>query len=135
MTIFGQYAVQKAIHQVLSGDASLMALIDGVYDFVPADTQYPYVTLGDSRVQDHSTVGVQGFRQTLAVHIYSRARGRKEVTDIMARIYELLHETTPAADGHSITNIRFLASNIRLEKDGLTLHGAMQVDVLAEVNA
>lgn len=135
MTVFGQYAVQKAVHQVLSGDATLMALIDGVYDFVPAETQYPYVTLGESRMQDNSAVGVQGFRQTLAVHIYSRARGRKEVTGIMARMYELLHESAPAADGHSITNIRFMTSSIRLEKDGLTLHGMMQLDVLAEVNA
>lgn len=135
MTVFGQYAVQKAIHQILSADATLMALIDGVHDFVPADTQYPYVTLGNSRLQDNSTVGMQGFRLTLTVHIYSRARGRKEVTDIMARLYELLHDSAPAADGHSITNIRFVTSSIRLEKDGLTLHGAMQLDVLAEVNA
>jgi len=92
MPLFSYYAVQKAVYDVLSADATLMATVSGVFDFVPQNTDYPYVTIGNSRLTDYSTVTTTSFRQTLNIQVYSRSRGRKEVSDIMAQVHGLLHD-------------------------------------------
>lgn len=133
MALFSHYAAQKAIYDVLTEDATLSGVITGVYDFVPAGTDYPYIVFGNSRVTDYSTVSTRGFQQALDIKVYSRARGRKEVTDIMECVYTLLHETTPPADTYTITQLRFSGSDVVREKDGLTYLGQMKFQILAEI--
>ncbi len=134
MPLFSYYAVQKAVYDVLSADATLMATVSGIFDFVPQDTDYPYVTIGNSRLMDYSTVITTSFRQTLTIQVYSRSRGRKEVSDIMAQVHGLLHDTTPAADDHSIVDLRYVGGDITQNRDGLSYSGNMQFDVLVEID-
>lgn len=132
MSGFNHYATLAAIHGVLSGDGALGDMIGGVFDFVPARTAYPYVVLGDVRSTDASTVAATIRRVELSLHVYSRARGRKEAGDIMARIHALLHDTTPAVEGGACVDMRVANSELRLERDGLTYHGRMRVTAIVQ---
>ena len=46
--------VQKSIYTALTGDTSLVSLLGGahVFDDVPQDAVYPYLTFGRSTVRD-----------------------------------------------------------------------------------
>ncbi|MGB1540472.1 MAG: DUF3168 domain-containing protein, partial [Rickettsiales bacterium] len=88
----------------------------------------------DSHISDASTMTTQGFRQRIKLHIYSRNRGRKEVTSIMQRIYTLLHDSPPEATDHTIVDLRFAYCDINHQKDGLSYEGVMEFSALVEAD-
>ena len=115
--------LQKSIFNALDGDSTLQNLITDVYDFVPENTAFPYVKVGEETSIDNGTKTLQGNEHTLVIHTFSRYRGSKEVKEIMSRIYALLHESSLSVSGASLVNLRFEFSDVIKENDGFTSHG------------
>ena len=116
-------ALQKTVFDALDTDSTLQSKVTDVYDFVPENTAFPYVKLGEDTAIDNGTKTLQGNEHTLVVHTFSRYRGSKEIKDIMARIYTVLHESSLTVSGASLVNLRFEFSDVLKENDGLTTHG------------
>lgn len=117
------WGLQKAIFDALTGDAALMGMVTGVFDRPPQGTAFPYVTLGEATVVDGSDKTNAGQEHTLTLHAWSRERGRKEVKDIMAQVFEVLHDKAIAVTGFVLVNLRFEFGETMLDGDGLTHHG------------
>jgi hypothetical protein len=115
--------LQKSIFNALDGDSTLQNLVTDVYDFVPENTAFPYVKVGEETSIDNGTKTLQGNEHTLVIHTFSRYRGSKEVKEIMSRIYALLHESSLSVSGASLVNLRFEFSDVIKENDGFTSHG------------
>lgn len=116
--------LQKTIFDVLSGDNNLTSTLGAsVYDFVPDNSAFPYVKLGEETAVDNGTKTLQGNEHTLVIHSFSRYRGSKEIKQIMSRIYALLHESSLSVSGASLVNMRFEFSDVIKENDGRTSHG------------
>ena len=115
--------LQKSIFNALDGDSTLQNLVTDVYDFVPENTAFPYVKVGEETSTDNGTKTLQGNEHTLVIHTFSRYRGSKEVKEIMSRIYALLHESSLSVTGASLVNLRFEFSDVIKENDGFTSHG------------
>ena len=115
--------LQKSIFNALDGDSTLQNLVTDVYDFVPENTAFPYVKVGEETSIDNGTKTLQGNEHTLVIHSFSRYRGSKEVKEIMSRIYALLHESSLSVTGASLVNLRFEFSDVIKENDGFTSHG------------
>ena len=115
--------LQKSIFNALDGDSTLQSLVTDVYDFVPENTDFPYVKIGEETSIDNGTKTLQGNEHTLVIHSFSRYRGSKEVKNIMSRIYALLHESSLSVSGASLVNLRFEFSDVIKENDGRTTHG------------
>ena len=115
--------LQKSIFNALDGDSTLQNLVTDVYDFVPENTAFPYVKVGEETSIDNGTKTLQGNEHTLVIHTFSRYRGSKEVKEIMSRIYALLHESSLSVSGASLVNLRFEFSDVIKENDGVTSHG------------
>lgn len=127
-------AVQTAVYQKLSADAGLMALVTGVYDSVPQDAAFPYVTIGEDVHNAWDTFDSVGSDATITVHTWSVARGRKEVKEIQGAIYEALSRTVLTYSGYGIISIDFDGSQSFMDADGLTRHGVQTFRVLVERN-
>ena len=119
-------ALQKTVFDALDGDSTLQSKVTDIYDFVPQSTAYPYVTIGDDTTTDNATKNLDGNEHTIMVHTWSRYRGRKEVKDIMARIYALLNNSSLTVSGASLVNARFEFADILVDPDGLTKHGVQR---------
>ena len=115
--------LQKTIFDALDGDSTLQSLVTDVFDFVPENTAFPYVKVGEETAVDNGTKTLQGNEHTLVIHTFSRYRGSKESKVIMSRVYALLHESSLTVSGASLVNLRFEFSDIIKENDGLTTHG------------
>jgi|TARA_S200002703_G_C3664964_1_gene204171 hypothetical protein len=115
--------LQKTVFDALDGDGTLQSLVTDVFDFVPENTAFPYVKIGEETAVDNGTKTLQGNEHTLVIHTFSRYRGSKEAKEIMSRIYALLHESSLTVSGASLVNLRFEFSDIIKENDGLTTHG------------
>lgn len=129
----GLFALQQAVYTALTGDATLMAMVEGVYDRVPSGVAFPYVVIGEADARDWSSVTTGGLDVRMEVSAFSREGGRKEALAIVARIHTLLHDGSFSITGHTLVQCRMEDSDIRLLGDGLTYRGAMTFRVLCEV--
>lgn len=134
MSNFSHHSLQKAIYQTLTDDITLMAMITGVFDYVPQDIVHPYITLGNAEIADWSSKTTNGTAQIVALYVFSRSAGRKQAADIMERIYTLLHQVGIAVSGQTLVMMRFINSEITQEADGLSYKGAMKFRALLQSN-
>ena len=118
--------LQKTVFDTLDGDSNLQSKVSDVYNFVPQNTTYPYVQVGDDSMADNSTKDLDGNIHSIMIHTWSRYRGDKEAKEIMARIYELLHNSSLSVSGASLVNARFETSDILNDPDGITKHGVQR---------
>lgn len=128
------FALQKALYATLSGNAGVIAALGGarVYDDVPSRTEFPYITFGQSTARDWSTGTEPGREHTITLHVWSRARGRKQADDVMSAAETALHDAALTLDGHRLINLRHEFSDARREPDGETYHGVSRYRAVTE---
>ncbi len=126
------FAVQTAIYDKLTGDAALMAAIDAVHDQVPENAAFPYLTIGEDTGRDFGTKTESGQSLTLTLDAWSRAHGRKEVKDILARVHALLHEQALSVAGFTHLLTRFEFTQTFRDPDGLTQHGVARYRIIVQ---
>lgn len=118
--------------------SSITSLVRGVYDHVPQaadagdDTQFPYITIGEARVNEFDTDATLGFDATAVIHVWGRQRGRKEVKQIQDQIYQVLHRANLTIIGYHFLSIDQEFAESFVDSDGLTRHGVQQFRVLFE---
>lgn len=120
-------AVQTAVLTEL-----VSALSEPVYDHVPEDTNFPYVTIGDDSQEDWSADGLEGEIHVLTIHSWSRYRGRKQIKEIMDSVKDALHEQSLTLMGHDLISMRWESSETILEDDGITYHGTQKFRALTQ---
>ena len=127
-------ALQKAIYERLSSDVPLGALIAGrIYDNVPGDAGFPYMTLGEAQVSDWSTGDSEGGEHRLTFHVYSRGGGRAEAKTILGAVNAALHDASLTPENARLVSLRFLDAETRREPDGITWRGTIRFRALTEI--
>lgn len=129
-----EWALQTGVYQRLSADADLVARLGGtaIYDDVPQDAPFPYVTLGEITSRERGSASGEGREHTLTLHVWSRTKGRKEVQEIAALVTAALHDANLALQDHTLVNLRFTLSDARRDPDGETYHGVVQFRAVSE---
>ena len=127
-------ALRAAIHDALSADAPLLALLGGphVYDEPPRAAAFPYVTLGEARLSDFSTSEEPGEEHHIVLHGWSRQGGHREAHEIAGALLQALDDAPLALDGHHLVNLRFALADIRREADGRTYHAVVRFRAVTE---
>ena len=135
MTGDGSWPLQQAIYSALIVDGAVKSLVGDparLFDDVPPDTVFPYVTLGEISTSDWSTSTERAFEHRVTLHAWSRYGGRKEVKDVMAAINDALHDASLSLTGHRLIDIFFQASDVFRDPDGETYHGVMRYRAITE---
>lgn len=120
-------AIQAAIYTALNGNIAA-----SVYDNVPKNANYPYVTIGDDSHLAWDTDTTLGAETTITLHVWSRYDGMKEAKDIQASIYSILHRANLSVSGYTLVTIDFVQSDIFIDADGFTRHGAQTFRILLD---
>lgn len=126
--------LQRSIYSALAANPSLTGLLGGarIYDDVPRNAAFPYLTIGQSTVRDWSTGTELGHEHLLTLHVWSRAAGRKESHEIMSAVETVLHDAPLALERHRLVNLRHELSETRRETDGETYHGIVRYRAVTE---
>ncbi len=127
-------ALRAAIHDALSSDGALAALLGGakIYDEPPPNAQPPYVTLGEARVTDASAGGEPLEEHQLTLHAWSRQGGHREAHMIAGALLNALDDAPLSPSGHRLVNLRFAVADVRREADGRTYHAAVRFRAVTE---
>jgi hypothetical protein len=80
------WPLQQAVYAKLTGHAPLMALVSGVYDNVPENAAHPYVSLGSITENVDDAHNQRGLEATVVLHVWSKYRGYREASLILAQL-------------------------------------------------
>lgn len=121
------FALQRAIYQRLTAELSVP-----VYDAVPADTPYPYVTIDREVTQNTSPISGRKRKQRLIyLSVWSDHQGQAEVKQILGEIEDALDERRLPVDEGRAVSVRVIASDTNREPDGRTYMGSATVRVIS----
>jgi hypothetical protein len=129
------FAVQDALYAALTAYAPLQALLGTplrLYDHVPHDAVFPFMTLGEMQAEPFDTLDHNGMAQRVTLHVWSRARGRKESKVILDALYQRLHQGSLTITGQKLLLCRFAGAEVALDDDGLTYHGLAQYRIITQ---
>jgi len=129
--------LQKSIFGALTADTALVALLGDarIYDHAPANAVFPYVTFGRTSVYDWSTGTESGTEQLFTLHIWSKAKGKKETLEIMELVRARLDDQDLALDGHHLVNLRLEFAEARYDEDLSLHHGLLRFRAVTEAAA
>jgi hypothetical protein len=121
------FSLQQSLYQRLANDPSIKTKVKGVFDAVPKDQAYPYISLGEDTARDWSTKTDLGEEITHTLHVWSRYAGKKEAKEIISLIMESLSEPLVLTNGFFVEDFRLEMSQVIDDPDGITRHGVMRL--------
>ena len=129
---FHSFDLQTILYSTLNGDSTLDGIVGNnkIFDNVPQDTTYPYVVLGNITALNRGTKTLDGNEYVLDIDVWSTYRGKKEISEAMERIYELLHDTTYSVSGADMVVSQVRNTITLVENDGITRHGVLTLSVI-----
>jgi Protein of unknown function (DUF3168) len=128
------FALRKAIHATLSADAALVALLppSSIFDEVPRGREPPYVVLGEGSVGDWSTSSDRGHEHQLALAIWSKEGGVRQVFAIADAAVSALERMPALLEGHRLVNLVALATEVRRETERRHVKGIVRLRAVTE---
>lgn len=127
------FALQQAIFAALSASGELQSLIGSrLFDYVPRDSAFPYVVLGDGSEADWSTSTETGSEHAIQIDAWSRSTGHKEAKQIAEIIRAVLHNTSLTVSGANLVDIRHLTTDFSREPDGQTFRARLSFRAVTE---
>lgn len=127
-------ALRAAVHDALTADGALIALLGGpkIYDEPPRAAAFPYVTLGEARIADYSTGSESGEEHQLTLHAWSRQGGQREAHLIAGALLQALDDAPLTLADNHLVNFRFAVADVRREADGRTYHALVRFRAVTE---
>jgi hypothetical protein len=127
--------VQDAVIALLRADAELMALIQGVFDWVKEKQPYPYVVIGESVETPDNTHDSHGSQTLLVLHVWSQYRGYSQARTIASRLRALLEHRPLTITGHRHVATYFVSAQTLTDPEppGDIRHIPTSFRVLTEV--
>jgi hypothetical protein len=115
--------LMKAHIAALRGDTTLRGFVSQrVYNYIPRDTEYPYVIYHIPNSDEWDGEGCNGEEHAVYVHVWDNKEGSKTARQIMQRIFELLHDATSySLTDHNLVNCRRVSRT--MVREGQLHHG------------
>lgn len=114
--------IQRAIYDLLTGDEVIMSLVSGVYDEVPEDAEFPYVTLGDAMESPRNSHDSIGRETVVTLHVWSKQAGFTEANTVLGELVALLDHRPLDVENHFHISTRFEFSQALRDPDPLVRH-------------
>ncbi|MEE9347597.1 MAG: DUF3168 domain-containing protein [Robiginitomaculum sp.] len=128
-------SLAAAVHNALSNDLAIqsqLGQIPRLYDYVPEDPIYPYLTYGALRIVDESGDDSPLTGHTMTLHIWSRYGGRAEVLDILNAVRRVVESGAVSPNDARLVGANVLYMDSFRTSDGRGLHGLIRVSFKTE---
>ena len=111
------WALRRAIHARLVGDAELTGLLGGphVFEEPPRGARPPYVAFGEATVRDWSDTSGAGHEHLVTLLVWSGEPGARQALRLAGRVAALIEDADLALEGHRLVNLRVTAQELKRE--------------------
>ncbi|TIX89191.1 DUF3168 domain-containing protein [Rhizobium sp. P44RR-XXIV] len=125
-----EFELQGAIEMRLKADATLMSLVNGVYDQPPskawATPKEGYVTIGEAQTLREDATCVDGSEIYLTMHAWSRKVGFPAVKQMADAIVNSLHLAPLALPTNRLISLMHRQTRTFRDPDGFTSHAVIE---------
>lgn len=121
------WATHLAIFDALAAGLSIP-----VYDDVPKNSAYPYVTISAQVIANDDPVSSRRDERFFTLTVWSTAAGQKEVLDTIAEIHTALHRKQLTLTIGRMVKAFVIRKVSNRDADGETYQGTVTVRVLTE---
>lgn len=135
MSYSAQEELQKAIYAKLAASAALLALSVKIYDTVPPDRVFPYITIGESQEIPDDADCIDGSEIYETLHIWARSDahpGFPLPKQIGAAVRAALDKADLTMPHFALISIRRDGERYFRDPDGITSHGVLTFRALTE---
>lgn len=80
------WPLQQALYTKLTADTAFMDLVTGLFDEVPEEQAFPYVSFGSITEAVDDAHNARGLAVNVVLHIWSKYRGFREAAEILAAL-------------------------------------------------
>lgn len=127
------FELQVAIVTRLKAAAAVTAFVGArVYDSVPENPTFPYITVGEGDETSDDADCVDGFEISLDIDVWSRAQGFPEAKKISDEIRKALKSPELTIPTNALVDFRHRQTRFLRDPDGLTSHAVMTFEGFAE---
>ncbi|MDZ5077868.1 DUF3168 domain-containing protein [Nesterenkonia sp. HG001] len=126
------WPIQAAIYQALTGDAELMAEVTGVYDHVPKNTEFPYISIGETTVTPGGAHDRFGSRSTITIHGWSTYHGKREISALANHLVRILDHQPLEIEGLHTVYVHHAQTVTQTEQDNDIRHVACRFSIETE---
>jgi hypothetical protein len=129
------FALQQAIYAALAASTDLQALIGDpprLFDYVPRDSAFPYVVLGDGSESEWSTSTENGTEHAVQIDVWSRSTGHRESKQIAEAVRDALNNASLTVSDTTLIDIRHLATAFARQTDGQTTRATLRFRAVTE---
>lgn len=120
-------ALQAALYQRLSAELTVP-----VYDAVPMNTPYPYVTLDYEVADNRDSYTSRADQRFFYLSVWSDYQGQAEVKRIIGEIDAALHLHSLPLETGRVAWIGIIRKSTNREPDGVTYQGSITLKILTE---
>ena len=127
--------LQGAVVGRLKADPAVAALVNGrIYDSVPSNAVFPYVSYGPGTYVRDDAGCINGFQAFVQLDVWSRAVGKPEADRIADAVERALHDQDAAMPlpSNALASFQHVQTDIALDPDGLTTHGVLRFEGFIE---
>jgi hypothetical protein len=118
--------LQAALVAALKTAGALPAVVGGrVYDAVPANAVFPYISLGDMQILPDKAGCIDGAEVYPQIDVWSRAVGYPEVKTITKAVLLKLDDQPIVVAGFNVVVFEVQSVQYLRDPDGLTRHAAV----------
>lgn len=116
--------LQKAIFTKLSQG------IYPVYDYLPANPEYPHIAIGEEAMVDASTKTHERTSHMVTLHCWSKYRGSKEIKEMNNFVVDSLTESDLPMTGFTLDIVQIDMVQVfkELDEGNLIFHGVVQLN-------
>jgi len=127
-------SLQDLIISKLKADPKVSALVaDRVYDGVPKDPTFPYISMGASDFRTDDAECINSREETIQIDCWVRKNGRKwPCKEIVDAIVGALRNVTGELSNGTLVGLNIELSRVLDDPDGITVHGVVQVTGLVD---
>jgi hypothetical protein len=105
---------------------------DRVYDAVPENPTFPYITIGATQIINEKAECLQGAEVYQTVDVWSRARGKGEVKAVARDVIAAIDDGDLSTDAVAVNSCLLEDVNYLDDPDGLTHHAVIIFHILTD---
>ncbi len=129
--------VAKTLNQVLENDVGVQQYLGipaRLYDALPKDPIYPYLTYGRVRLSDVGGDDKVLVSHIMDLHVWSRYEGRAEIINCLGAINNALSVAKSHGEMTHVVNLYPVYTDYFRAPDGYTLHGLIRLRIISELS-
>lgn len=123
------YDTQTTIYELLSNHPKLTGI---VYDDIPDEAPYPYVTIGEFTSIPNRSFDRKGYEISATLHVWSDYPGNHEGLELIGYVDELLEDTVPLLVSDKFDCISCEKEMQETVRDGILRHFPVRYRMLVQ---